>query len=202
MELKEIWKKLETEKLEVVRATALAEWPPKSKHPVRKLERAFFYALLYVVFFEGAFVYLLINFQQPLVRLFLVLVILSYVFFFVVNYKVYKKIRSSIDFSGDLFSTLSSIYNNVTASLRFQRKAAIFIYPVAGSAGFLLGFATEKDPSLVIQEPWLLLIMIGTSLALTPVGYYLAKWLEKISYGKYCLQLKNLIDQLEIEKNN
>lgn len=198
MELQELWKKLETEKLEVVRATSLAEWPPKSKHPVRKLERAFLAALIFVIAFQGVFLYLFFSFDHPLVRTFVALVIISYLFFFVVNFRVYRKIREGIDFSENLQSTLVSIYNNVTEGLRFQRKAALFIYPIAASAGFLIGFATEKDPSVVVEEAWILLIMVIASLVLTPVGYFLAKWMEKVSYGKYCAQLKTLIDEMEV----
>lgn len=202
MELQEIWKKLETEKLEVVRTTSLMEWPPKSKHPVRKLERAFLAALIFVVFFEAVFAYLFFSFDHPLVRTFVALVIISYVLFFVVNFRVYRRIRQGIDFSENLQSTLVSIYNKVMEGLRFQRKAAIFIYPIAASAGFLVGFASEKDPSLVVEEPWILLSMVIASIVLTPVGYFLAKWMEKVSYGKYCAQLKTLIDEMEINSKS
>lgn len=197
MELQEIWKKLETEKLEVVRATSLVEWPPKSKHPVRKLFNAFLGALLFVVFFEGIFVYLFVKSDHPLVQLFLALVIIAYVFFFVVNYKVFRSIQNGIDLSGNINETLRSIYNSVTSGLAFQRKASLIIYPIAASAGFLLGFSTQKDPSRVIQEWYLLAIMIGVSIALTPLSYWLARWMEKISYQKYCDQLKALIDQTD-----
>lgn len=201
MELEQIWKKLESEKLEVVHATRLATWPPKSKHPVRKLEQAFLIALLFVVFFEGIFVYLFVDSAHPLVRLFLALVISSYVIFFVSNYRVYRDIRKEIDFSQNLYQTLTTIHSKVDRSLRFQRKAAIFIYPIAASAGFLLGFSMEKDPSMVIQEFWLLGVMIATSIILTPCGYWLARWMEKVSYGKYLVQLKELIQELEPEKS-
>lgn len=197
MELREIWKKLETEKLEVVRATSLAEWPPKSKHPVRKLERAFLAGLVFIVIFELVFCSLLWFFEHPLVRLFLVLVIICYILFFIWNYKVYRVIRKGIDFGGNLKRTLNQIYNDVNASLRFQRKAALFIYPIAASAGFLIGFATQKDPSVMMDKPWIILVMVTTAIVLTPAGYYLAKWMEKVSYGKYCDQLKLLIDEMQ-----
>jgi len=201
MELQQLWKKLEQDKLEVVKATALAEWPPRSKHPVRKLEQGFLVALLFVVFFEGAFLYLFLQFEHPLVRSFLLAVILCYVFFFVVNYRVYRDIRKRLDFSDNLYHTLTHIYQKVDTSLRFQRRAAIFIYPIAASAGFLMGFATEKDPSQIIEEPKLLLIMVVVSALLTPLGYWLARVMEKHSYGKYCTQLKELINQMEPGKN-
>jgi hypothetical protein len=200
MDLHEIWKKLETEKLEVVKTSPLTEWPPKSKHPVSKLEQSFFFALLWIVFFEGVFAYLFIDFTHTLVRAFMGLLIVCYAFGFVVNYRVFKQIRREIDFSKNLFQTLSSIYNNVITTLRFQRRAFILIYPIAASAGFLLGFSTQKDPGRVIAEPRLLLIMIGASIAITPFGYWIARWLEKTSYDKYCAQLKALIDQIESTK--
>ena len=73
----------------------------------------------------------------------------------------------------------------------------LFIYPVAGAAGFLLGFATQKDPGLVFQETQLLTTMIVLSLGLTPIAYVLAKWLDNKAYGKYCDQLKAIISEME-----
>ena len=197
MELREIWKKLETEKLEVVRATSLTEWPPKSKHPVRKLERAFLAGLVFVVIFELIFFYLFWVFQYPIVRFCLALVIFCYLLFFIWNYKVYRLIRKGIDFGGNLKETLNKIYHDVNASLKFQRKAALFIYPIASSAGFLIGFATQENPSVIMDNPWIIGVMVVTSVILTPAGYYLAKWMEKVSYGKYCDQLKQLIDEMK-----
>lgn len=197
MELESIWKKLEAEKLEVVQPTRLVEWPPRTKHPVKKLERAFLTALLFSAFFEGIFVYLFTDFSHILVRSFLALVIIAYVFFFVINYRVYRDIRKEVDFSKDLHTTLSTIYTKVDQALRFQRRAALYIYPVAASTGFLVGFASEKNPDRVLQEPWLMAVMIGVSILLTPAGYYLARWMEKVSYEKYCEQLKSLIAELE-----
>lgn len=200
MELEKIWKRLEAEKLEVVKPTALAEWPPRSKHPVRRLEQSFLAGLMFILFFEGAFVYLFLDFKHPLVRTFMGLLIVGYLFAFLINYRIYRGIRNEIDFSKDLHQTLNTIYTNVTTALRFQRRAGLFIYPVAASAGFLLGFSTQKDTELIIQETSLLAIMVGVSIALTPIGYWLSTWLEKHSYGKYCAQLKDLMAQLESAK--
>lgn len=197
MDINQIWEKLEKEKLESSQTDSLLKWPNKSKHPVNKLRQSFFIALLMTAFFLGLFCYLFVANNLLLLRIFIGLVIAAYLFFFVINYKIYREVSKPIDFSESLLITLKTIYQNIDSMLRFQRKSALFIYPIAASTGFLLGFSESKDPLLVFQNPNLLLSMIGISLLLTPLSYWLAIWMEKISYGKYVLQLKELIDSIE-----
>lgn len=197
MDIKQIWEKLEKEKLESSQTDTLLKWPKKSKHPVNKLRQSFLIALLMTVFFLGLFSYLFAANNQLLLRIFIGLVIAAYLFFFVINYRIYREVSQPIDFSDSLLITLKNIYQNIDRMLRFQRKSALFIYPIAASTGFLLGFSESKDPLLVFQNPKLLLSMIGISLILTPLCYWLAIWMEKISYGKYIVQLKDLIDSME-----
>jgi hypothetical protein len=197
MDIKQIWEKLEKEKLESSQTDTLLKWPKKSKHPVNKLRQSFLIALLMTVFFLGLFSYLFAANNLLLLRIFIGLVIAAYLFFFVINYRIYREVSQPIDFSDSLLITLKNIYQNIDRMLRFQRKSALFIYPIAASTGFLLGFSESKDPLLVFQNPKLLLSMIGISLILTPLCYWLAIWMEKISYGKYIVQLKDLIDSME-----
>lgn len=197
-DLQELWKDLERKKKwKELPSNLPFTLSGKSKHPVQKLKWAFALGLAYIAFCEGIFIYLLFAFPQPLVRVFLFLVVLGYVFFFVVNLKVYNFIKKETDFSLNLKQMLVSIHDKVSASLRFQRRAAIFIYPISASAGFLIGLATEANPTEVMQERAMIISMIITAVVLTPLAYWAARWMENVSYGRYLRQLNELIRNLD-----
>jgi len=196
-ELDDIWKKLSFEKLEATQITPPVQWPLHSKHPVRKLLHAFGIGLRMSAVFVLIWIYFLVVFEQIEVKIFMGLMIVGYLFFFFLNYKVFREIRRETDFSGNLLVILKTIYQKATRTLAFQRKAALFIYPVAGSAGFILGFAWDKDPERVFHDTSLLATMIIVSIVLTPIAYYVAQWVDQKAFGKYCDQLKVIIDDME-----
>jgi len=196
-DLQELWKKMEDQQWKELPSDLPFSFSGKSRHPVQKLKTAFALALGYVVFFEGVFVYLLFAFPQPLVRIFLMLVVAAYVFYFFVNLKVYNFIKKETDFSLNLKQTLTAIYEKISASLQFQRKSVIVIYPISATAGFLMGLSIENDTLTAMQEKVMILALIITVIVLTPLCYWAARWMENVSYGRYLKQLKLLIQSLE-----
>lgn len=196
MDLKETWKKLEQEKLyQPVAGTV--EVKTKSKHPMQKLIQLFKLTLAFAVFFEVGFSVLLVTMDQPIVKVFLVVMIIVYLFFFVINYRVLKDIQKSFRLDLNLKSTLKQVHDNIMSTLAFQRKASFIIYPLAATAGFLMGLSAEKDAAIMIQKWQIILTLVITIIILTPSCYYLARWMEKVSYGKYLHQLRELIQQFE-----
>lgn len=199
MDLKETWKKLELEKLQKP-VTGAVEVRKTSRHPVRKLIIGFQVALGFVIFFGAIFLYLMIVMPQPIVKFFMLLMIIAYIFYFIVNYRVLKKIRSSNRMDLSLLSTLKQVYNNVQSSLAFQRKSSLLIYPVAAAAGFILGLSTHDEAIVLLQKREILISLVVAVIILTPFSYYLAVWMERVSYGKYLKQLHELIAQFEQEE--
>ncbi len=200
VELGEVWKKLEAEKLS---QPMDAKFDPKrtSKHPVNKLIRNFKITLGFALFFELVFIYLLFVFTQPIVLAFTVLMILVYVFYIVVNYKTLQSIVKTSGMDGNLKQTMHQIYENVNASLKFQRKSSILIYPFACTAGFLMGLSIESDAVEMLQKSFTLIALAISILVITPLSYLLALWMEKVSYGKCLKQLEELIQEFDREEN-
>lgn len=198
MDLQEAWKKLDKSKFKVpLPDEHEIDLRKKSHHPVKKLILYFQLGLGMCASFEAMFIYLAIIFPQPIVKIFLAIVIVLYVFFFVLNYRILKNIQTLYKLDSDIKSTLKNIYESTTGMLTFQRKCALYIYPICGTAGFLLGLSTEKDALTMIQKPSIFISLIVTLIILTPLAHLLAKWMEKVSYNKYLNQLKKLIKQLE-----
>lgn len=199
MDLKEVWKKLDQEKLNQSVLGAI-EIRKNSKHPIQKLIQLFKVTLGFAIFFELAFTYLLVVTPQAIVKVFLILMIIVYLFFFLLNYRVLRNIQRSFRLDLNLKSTLKQVYDNTSSTLAFQRKASLIIYPLAATAGFLLGLSIEKDAALMIQKWQVQIALLISIIILTPSSYLLARWMEKVSYGKYLAQLKDLLQQFEQEE--
>ena len=198
MDLQEAWKKLDKSKFKVpLPDEHEINLRKKSHHPVKKLIQYFQLGLGMCIGFEAMFIYLAIVFPQPIVKIFLAIVIILYVFFFVLNYRILKNIQTLYKLDSDIKSTLKNIYESTTGMLSFQRKCALYIYPICGTAGFLLGLSAEKDALIMIQKPAVFIALIITLIILTPLAHLLAKWMEKVSYNKYLNQLKDMLHQLE-----
>lgn len=195
MDLKEAWKKLEQEKLS--RPVAGSDEVYKtSKHPVQKLIRSFSIALGFVIFFELIFAYLAIVMPQPIVKTAMVLMMIVYVFYFITNYQTLHHIKTTFRMDENLSYTLQSIYDNTRQSLKFQRKSAILIYPLAATCGFFLGLSIEKNVIDMLHNKSVWITLLITIAILTPASYYVAILLERVGYGKYLDQLRGLIQQL------
>ncbi len=199
MDLTEAWKKLESDKLSKPVAGSV-HIQKTSKHPVQKLILLFKVTLGFAIFFELGFIYLFAIMPQLIVKVFLVIMIITYAFFFLLNYKVLRKIKHSFRLDLSLKNTLKQVYDNTMSTLAFQRKASLIIYPLAATAGFLMGLAAEKDAAMMMQKWQVQVILLIAIIILTPSCYYLARWMEKVSYGKYLHQLRDLIAQFDKEE--
>lgn len=195
MDLQETWKNLDREKLSKP-VTGEVEIRTASKHPVQKLIASFRYALGFIVLFEMVFIYCLISIPQPIVKIFLALMIIIYALGFLTNYRTLRKIESHFILDSNLKNSLQTIYESTKSSLAFQRRAWIYIYPLAGTTGFLLGLSISTDVVEVMQKTKNIVALIITLAIITPIGYYLAVWMENLSYGKYLIQLETLIADL------
>lgn len=195
MDLQEAWKNLDREKLSKPLREEI-EIRTASKHPVQRLIKSFRSALGFIVVFEIMFIYFFISIPQPVVKIFLALMMVVYALGFLVNYRTLRKIESHFVMDSNFKDSLQAIYESTKTSLAFQRRAWTFIYPLAGTTGFLLGLSIKTDVVEVMQNTKHIIILAVTLAVVTPLGYYLAIWLENLSYGKYLIQLETLITEL------
>ncbi|MBS1506285.1 MAG: hypothetical protein JSS79_06550 [Bacteroidetes bacterium] len=197
MDLQEVWKKLETEKLNkpVLGAVTIAK---KSKHPVQRLKNAYLITTAFSVVCLAFFLYLFIVSPERLVKGSLLLVILAYVFFFVINYSMYKKINIALPVNKSLKEALTHTHDFITSNIKFQERVSLFIYPIAAASGFFLGGAEASSDLETLMRKNVVIISFFLTLAIiTPLSYYLTKWMYKISYGRCLLDLQGLIHELE-----
>lgn len=197
MDLGEVWKKLESDKLSkpVLGAVHIQK---KSKHPVQKLKNLYLITTGFTVFFLIAFIVLFFLFHEPIVKYGLIAVSICYAFFLIVNWSMYKKIKVDLPVDQNLKTVLLHTYTFISDNIRFQERAAIFIYPIAGTSGFLMGGSVGSgNIEKMMSTNFAIISLVVTLAILTPAGYFLAKWLNRVSYGNGLAKLKQLIDELE-----
>jgi hypothetical protein len=197
MDLREAWKELEITKLN---KPLLGTLKPRktSKHPVQKLKRLYKISAGFAIIFLACFIALFFVFHEAIVKASLALVIFGYVFFLLTNMSMYKKIVIELPMDKSLKIVLTQTHDFISSNIRFQERAAIFLYPIAGTAGFLMGGSIGSgDLERMLKVKGVLIILVITLIILTPVCYLLAKWMYKISYGKCLTDIKQLITELE-----
>lgn len=198
MNLQDVWKKLEQQKLEVSKPARIFPWATTSKHPVEKLKRAYLTSAIFSIVFLACFVGLFFFFNEWIVQLGLVVTIVIYVLFSYFNLTMYRGIKADIPFDANLFSTLKHTYTFISDNIKFQERFALFVYPFAGAAGMLMGLAVGGGSAEKALNKWFVIVLlIVVPLLLTPLGYFLAKWMYKVWYGKFLGELKELIDEME-----
>ena len=190
MDLRQVWKKLEEDKLKVPVLGAI-EVRRTSKHPVQKLKNSYLITTAFAVLFLIGFIVIFFVFHEPLVKISLALVILGYVFFLVTNLSMYRKIRVDLPVDRNLKAVLKHTHDFITSNIHFQERVALFIYPIAGAAGFLMGGSIGSgDLDRMLKERIVIILLILILIILTPLCYYLTKWMYKVSYGK-CLIMQS-----------
>jgi hypothetical protein len=205
MDIQEVWKILNDDKLSKAEDKPSLLSGIKSKHPVQKLIVALQVTLGFSIAFGLLFFALIFFYSYWLLQVFLGLIVLAYIWFYVHNNSIYKALKREWEntLTGNVHQALSSIHQIVTNSIRLQEHAAIFIYPISISAGYLIGLqggsGTNNIEALFLKKE-ILLMLLGTILVFTPLCYYLSKWMYKVSFGVYLKQLKNLLENLNKEE--
>jgi len=204
MNLQESWNKLDREKLGSPGNPLLPSFKKHSRHPIQKLIRAFQITLGFTILFGLFFIVLLFVFDPWIIRLFLGLLILAYVFFFFYNLKTYKKLQVewANPFDHPLKEAFYKIHHIAHSSIRFQEKAALYMYPISITGGYLMGLFTGNSTQFEknLTNLHVLLILGVCMIIFTPVCYYLAKWMYKVSYDKYLEQLQSLLKEMQPEE--
>lgn len=197
MELGELWKKLDSDKLSkpVLGSVHIQK---RSKHPVEKLKNAYLWTTGFSVVFLICFIALFFLFDETIVKAGLLFMIASYTLAIVFNFSAYRKVNAVLPIDQSLKKVLAHTHTFITENIRLQERVALFIYPFAATSGFLMGASAGSGNLMkMLESKEVIIIMVVTSIVLTPLAFYLARWMYKVSYGKCLTELKARIDELE-----
>lgn len=198
MNLHEVWKKLEVEKLEVDRPSPFNPWATQSKHPVAKLKTAYKITMLFALLSLVLFAALFFVFDQWLVKVGLLVTTAGFLFAFITNFSMLAKIDKSLPLDGNVKMALQNTYDLIRLNIRFQERTALLFYPLSAAAGFMMGTAiTGTDVWIFLQQPLAHWSLLGFVVIITPVGWLSTRWMYKVSYGVCLAQLRDLITELD-----
>lgn len=196
MDLREVWNRMEVEKL-TKPVLGAVEVRKTSRHPVQKLKNAYLITTGFSVVCLVGFIALFFIFHEPLVKGSLVLIIAGYIFFLTTNLSIYRQINVALPVDQSLKTVLTHTHNFISENIRFQERVALYIYPIAATSGFLMGGASGGDLDAMLSKKIVIVILVITAAVLTPIAFYLTRWMYKVSYGKCLTELKKLIDELD-----
>ncbi|MFD1255297.1 hypothetical protein ACFQ3S_00685 [Mucilaginibacter terrae] len=105
-------------------------------------------------------------------------------------YRLHTQISENVT-ANNLLAELRRNRDVMTKWISLQNQIALFVYPFSACGGFLLGgfVGSGKSVEWFLSKPGVVWILIATITILTPLCYYLGRWMCKVAYG-------NLIDQL------
>ncbi len=117
-------------------------------------------------------------------------------------YLQYRDMITTVSFEKSVLEELKRHRQSILQWMKTQLKVALFIYPISASGGFFLGgtIGSGKSIETIMQKFVMWLILLVVLLILTPLCHLLAKWMFKISFGKYLDSLQKSIQELEAEK--
>lgn len=202
MDLKKTWDKLQLHQLPATvldEATILHAIHQKSHGPIGKIQKGFTIKLSFIVLFTFMFIYIGVVVEEALVsglQFFMAGVYFAAFFLFLSQY---KKIKAGIPMDESLLPHLKNYHQFVSRILTQEEKITLFIYPVALTAGFLLGFTSSATMEEFTNSRWAIFLLAACWIILTPLTHMLAKWMNKVSFGKYLKELEEHIQELERE---
>lgn len=202
MDLKKTWDKLQHDHLTygvLDEAAILNAMHQRSHGPIQKIRTGFTIKLAFIVLFTFVFLYIGIKVKEPLVsglQFFMAGVYFAAFFLFLSQN---KRIKAGIPMDESLLINLKKYHAFVSKILRQEERIALFIYPVALTAGFLLGFTSEASLNEFFKSRTAIVLLVVCWIILTPLSHLLARWMNKVSFGKYLAELEEHINQLEKE---
>jgi len=140
---------------------------------------------------------LFIRVPHPYIRICLGVMILAYLAALLFTAYKFRNLPPLPGMDGALLPVMKAYHDQLRSWLDWQEKVALFIYPVSAIGGALLGISTEGNLDEILQKPPVLWILAIATILITPAAHWLARWMGKITFGKYLDQLKTNIDLLE-----
>ncbi len=198
-DLQELWDKRNNKEISspVLEEKDIAQLKESIKSPIQILKRNFIINTAFALLILLGFIYLFFTVDWFLFRLFTAILCISYVAAIVFNVIIYKRYLQVQSPDQPIITYLTFLVEGMRKSFKAAEIIALAIYPIAMTAGFLLPLSLENKLSLLYNEPIVQGILIACYVLLTPLCWYLARWMNKVAFGNYVDQLDELLFDLK-----
>lgn len=206
-DLQHIWSKGQTRQddLPLWNESDLTRIRERSQTPLKQLRRNIYINSGFAIAIMIAFIALMVKVDGIWFRFFIGVVVLAYIAGILFNQYIIKTYLQEPPVDGRILDHLHYVYTGMKKAFRSLEIVAIFIYPIAMTAGFLLPLTLEGKLYLFQQGPELWLILLACFVFLTPLTVWAGRFLTKIAFGKYLEEIHRLtleMSKSEIELND
>lgn len=202
MDLKEIWNAAEPSKQQLPQLKSISEIKSKGlKNPLKLAKKRLFQNIIWGVIIGTIYIPIILIYRYWQIQLLLGITLLFTVWAIYTAIRLYQSIQSNVS-ANNLLSELTRVKITLNRWMTVQSKVGLFIYPISASAGYFVGGVVGSGKSVdeLLGKPIIIYALIACILVLTPLCYFFAKWMFKLSFGKVINQIDVLIKELtEIE---
>lgn len=195
MEIKDSWQELNNEEHHLPKGEIKKGMHLKKEDLVRKLNKRLAWKIAFTAFFTPFYFLIIFSIDSLIGQslfAFIGLIHIVGIFFFVKQYRIAKGFdvgRLSVK------QTLEAYLANIKKTIRLEEQVGLFIYPFAGTAGFVFSLSREGKMDQALNDPKVWLILLVVLLIITPLSHYSAKWLNRKTFKAYLdLLEKRLLD--------
>jgi len=168
--------------------------------PLAKLKRNLAIHIGYAAIITIGYALIIYYFAFWQVQACMYLLIIFNLWAMITSYKLYKNIDLNLT-GTNVLNELKKHYHAFMEWEKQSMRAGLMIYPFAAAGGFMLGGAvgSGKSPEVWLSDSRIMIIMAIVVMVLVPLGYLVAKGMTKVAFGRYVIQLRERINELEAE---
>lgn len=168
-------------------------------HPLAKLKKNLLMNMCWALLICIGYLAIIILFPVWQVQVAISLVLVFSLWAFGTAWQLYTQIDDKVSDSSSLLEEMKRQQRQIAEWMKTQERVALFIYPVSVAGGFLFGgiMGSGKDIAELMAHSKMWIALGLSILVLTPAAYYLARWMNKVAFGKELDRLEENIRHLE-----
>lgn len=172
-----------------------------SQHPLTKLRQNLAIGMGFAVLITIGYAFMMVSHIPWQIRIVVALLILFNLIILADSLRLYRSIPESIQPSRSVREVLETTDRSFRRSWDIQRRLSLFVYPVAATGGFILGWSegSGKKFESIVNHPVFLPSLLLTLAVVVPLAYYLGKWMFHSAYGRHLERIRQMIRELDGE---
>lgn len=199
-DLKDLWLKSSSrEENPEFAKSDLFQLRERKNSPIKMLRRSLVINTVFAVFFLAFFLFLMFAISEIWFRTLILVVCISYLAGILFNLYILKSYLSNVPHDSSIHAFLQKLSSRMKKAILTVEYTAILIYPVAITAGFMLPFSLEGKIEQLLNDNYLIGLLVLCMFILTPLCFWLARTLNKRAFGRYLNEIDTYLNQINQE---
>lgn len=196
MNLEEAWKDIEGQ-VHLNKGELAASLKKNSKGEVGKLNRKMRWKIYLTAVLTPGYLALAFFVDNWLPITLFILIFLVHVlglWYYIRQYQTIKRFSLA---EKDVHQALEDYIQILEKTIRTEEKVGLFIYPFAAAAGFFFSLLEKMTLEEAMANTRVQIILAITIVLITPLAHWLAKWMNRKTFGPKLDQLKSRLSNLD-----